>query len=150
MRWLTWVMGAVSAAALSVAASPPPDDLTTDWQFAVGAPAEGLLADAGSMPSTSIAVALPHRALEPDTPLWYMRDINLPADGWLEVNADNGAQGGWSTSDTRTTRMTEHRMDLSVGIGDLVDDEVEAVDGKGEVFDRTAAARTEVSRQVKP
>jgi hypothetical protein len=160
-------------------------------------------------------VALPHRVFEPNTPLWYARDINLPADGWLEVNADDGAQvfvgatrlaqqrrwfrlpprlsglrpvivrvlnnamagglrqvtphdasaapppvdagprlshtiahpespafrarmpkpdapcrftawadsqGGWSTFDTLTTRMTAHRMDLSVGIGDLVND----------------------------
>ena len=84
-------MGAVSAAALSAGASPA-DDLSAGWQFAVGSPAEGLLADAGAMLSTSIAVALPHRVLEPNTPLWYARDINLPADGWLEVNADDGAQ----------------------------------------------------------
>ena len=102
------------------------------------------------------------------------------------------SQGGWSTFDTLTTRMTAHRMDLSVGIGDLVNDGsdpaawhgslepaeserastdgwrivvhhhflraeptasalvVEAVDEKGDVFDRTAAARTHVSAPVKP
>lgn len=85
-----FALAALMLMALMPAAAP--DDLSAGWRFAPGSPAEGLSAPASGAPVSQNVVALPHRVLLPNTPLWYVRDIDLPQGGSLEVSADDGAQ----------------------------------------------------------
>lgn len=62
------------------------------WSFAPGAADERLRVTADHLPARRAPVQVPHRLHAPDTPLWYSRTLDLPADGWLEVEADDGAQ----------------------------------------------------------
>lgn len=63
------------------------------WRFVRGLPGESLHAiDVRSPDDSAEAVALPHRLALPNTALWYARELNLPAGGALDIDADDGAQ----------------------------------------------------------
>ncbi|HEY7497686.1 MAG TPA: metallophosphoesterase [Vicinamibacterales bacterium] len=90
MNRAVWIALAVvgAIAPLQRAAS----DVTGTWEFAIGLRTERLLITADRMPLERQRVELPHRVLEPNTALWYARDLQLPLDAALEVEADDGAQ----------------------------------------------------------
>ena len=86
-----------AALLLWIAAGWPPrqqaaGELTGQWEFAVGLRTERLLITADRMPPQRRRVEVPHRVLEPNTALWYARDVTLPVGAALEVDADDGAQ----------------------------------------------------------
>jgi hypothetical protein len=62
------------------------------WEFALGSREERLQVSADRLPSARQRVTLPHRVMAPDTALWYTRELDLPADRALLVDADDGAQ----------------------------------------------------------
>jgi hypothetical protein len=67
-------------------------DVAGPWEFAIGAKTERLLSTADRLPLARQTVPLPHRVAEPNTALWYTRELQLPLDSALEVDADDGAQ----------------------------------------------------------
>jgi hypothetical protein len=72
----------------------PPDwkPLEAKWAFALGDPAEGLNAPLSRLPERREPVTLPQRTLHPDTPYWYVADVDIPAPSVLDIDADDGAQ----------------------------------------------------------
>ncbi|MGE3491294.1 MAG: metallophosphoesterase [Vicinamibacterales bacterium] len=62
------------------------------WRHAPGDRAEGSQPPAMPMPEDAVLVTLPHRVLAPNTPLWYWRQLPVPAGSALLVDADDGAQ----------------------------------------------------------
>jgi hypothetical protein len=87
---LLWTGGPFCGAAAS---RPQSAAETADtWEFAVGQPDERLIAGAAQMPTIRQPVTLPHRVARPNTALWYAKDLSIPADAALEVDADDGAQ----------------------------------------------------------
>lgn len=83
---------ASAAAAAVMALTTQPDPTATGWRFALGRDNESLRAVAHDMPPADTRVALPHRALHPNTALWYARTLDLPAHASIAVEADDGAQ----------------------------------------------------------
>lgn len=83
---------ALGAAIATLARSNGQDDLSINWQHAIGDPAERLLADAAAMPRPAELVALPHRVHLPNRSLWYSRTLIVPPATALVVDADDGAQ----------------------------------------------------------
>jgi hypothetical protein len=62
------------------------------WRHAVGDRAEGSQPAVKPMPLDAGTITLPHRVMQPNTPLWYWRSMALPAGSALLVDADDGAQ----------------------------------------------------------
>lgn len=62
------------------------------WAFALGDPAEGIDPGLAALPEALAPVDLPHRTLDPETPYWYVADVDLPGVWTLRVRADDGAQ----------------------------------------------------------
>jgi hypothetical protein len=65
--------------------------LKAEWTFALGTPREGLDAPLSLLPEKRERVSIPHRLLEPDTPFWYVADVDIPGDAVFAVFADDGA-----------------------------------------------------------
>jgi len=86
-----FLAGALASGARQLAV-PPPAPTDSDWRFARGTADEGLPAPATAMPADTVAVRLPHRVLEPNTPLWYTSRFAIPPASALFVEADDGAQ----------------------------------------------------------
>lgn len=82
---------AAMAVAISALAAQP-DPLASRWRFAVGKAGESLHAVARDMPPAAAEVTLPHRALHPNSAMWYARTLDLPAHASITVEADDGAQ----------------------------------------------------------
>lgn len=76
---------------LASAARQAPDD-SREWRHAAGDSAEGVQPPVMVMPAAAVAVALPHRVMAPNTPLWYWRPMTIPTGSTLLVEADDGAQ----------------------------------------------------------
>ncbi|MBX2944211.1 MAG: metallophosphoesterase [Cyclobacteriaceae bacterium] len=60
------------------------------WMFMVGSPDERLQAEV--KPVSGDRVDLPHRINKPDCTIWYKKEISISADGFLFIQADDGAQ----------------------------------------------------------
>jgi hypothetical protein len=75
-----------------MALTTQPDPTATGWRFALGRAGESLRAVADDMPPADTQVALPHRALRPNSAMWYERTLELPAHAPIAVEADDGAQ----------------------------------------------------------
>jgi hypothetical protein len=67
-------------------------EIAGSWDFARGTRDERLQVSADRMPTLREPVTLPHRIMAPDTALWYSRELELPPDIALLVEADDGAQ----------------------------------------------------------
>lgn len=81
------------AALIAIAAlATEREGIDAGWRFVVGRRGESLHAAAHDMPPADTEVTLPHRALHPDTAMWYARRLELPAGGAIAVDADDGAQ----------------------------------------------------------
>ena len=66
-------------------------ELPASWSWALGDPGEGLHAPIHRLPHERQPVSLPHRALHPDTPYWYVADITVTTPSALHLRADDGA-----------------------------------------------------------
>lgn len=66
-------------------------ELPARWSWALGDPGEGLHAPIHRLPHERQPVSLPHRALHPDTPYWYVTDITVTTPSALHLRADDGA-----------------------------------------------------------
>jgi hypothetical protein len=62
----------------------------TGWMFQLGSNAEALQADPRQVNSQPID--LPHRVDKADCSIWYRKEVRIPADGFLRIEADDGAQ----------------------------------------------------------
>jgi hypothetical protein len=67
-------------------------ELSVQWQFALGDPDEGLNTSLSRLPPQREPISLPHRTLDPDTPYWYVAEVEMPEPSVLEIGADDGAQ----------------------------------------------------------
>jgi hypothetical protein len=66
--------------------------LDARWSFALGDPKEGLNTSLDHLPEPREPVTLPQRTLHPDTPYWYVADVDFFAPSVLDIQADDGAQ----------------------------------------------------------
>ena len=68
------------------------DSLRLGWSYGPGNPVNGLQVTVEAAPPMDSLVSLRHNVLKPDWPLWYQKYIELDGNGWLYVEADDGAQ----------------------------------------------------------
>lgn len=71
---------------------PLPARTPHSWKYAAGDPSNGLMVSASAMPTATTQVTLRHRVLEPNTPLWYRRQLTVNEPLLMQVRADDGAQ----------------------------------------------------------
>ena len=66
--------------------------MDSNWRFAPGDPAYGLIVGYEQRPMLDSIVHLPHRVMLPNYPLWYERTMILKEDTYLYANGDDGVQ----------------------------------------------------------
>jgi hypothetical protein len=89
---------------------------TNGWIFQSGTADETLHADV--KPVGGQAVNLPHRVDKPDCSIWYKKEIQVPADGVVRIEADDGAQ--LFVKGRQVARLKENYFPVKGGTQELI------------------------------